>query len=109
VDDEPAIRRAVARFLTRRRGHHVDVAGGGEEALSLLEGEENGYDVILSDLRMPGLGGDQLLTRLAARGTGLDRRVVFLTGDAASGDSARILAAADVPVIYKPIELAELA
>lgn len=109
VDDEPAIRTALARYLTRRRGHTVTEAGDGEEALRLLAAAGEPYDVIVSDLRMPGLSGDQLLLRLAALGRGLDRRVVFLTGDAASGHAARLLAAADAPVLFKPIELAKVA
>jgi PAS domain S-box-containing protein len=109
VDDEPAIRRALSRYLTRR-GHEVDVAEDGAEALRLLEASDGDhYDVILSDLRMPGLGGDELIERLRQQASGLHRRVIFLTGDAASGDAARILAALDAPVIYKPVELAELA
>jgi CheY-like chemotaxis protein len=58
---------------------------------------------------MPGLGGDQLIERLRDRPDDLHRRVMFLTGDSASGDAARILAALNAPVIYKPVELAELA
>lgn len=109
VDDEPSIRDALSRYLVRRRGHTVDEAPDGEEALRILEGGEADYDVILSDLRMPGLGGDELLIRLRESGTGLDRRLIFLTGDAASGYAARVLAAASVPVLYKPAELAEIA
>ncbi|CAN5691834.1 hypothetical protein BH23GEM10_BH23GEM10_09120 [soil metagenome] len=110
VDDEPSIRRALSRYLTRR-GHEVHVAGDGAEALSMIETSVgcSPYDVILSDLRMPGLGGDELIDRLRAQGTGMDRRVVFLTGDAASGDAARVLAETNAPVIFKPVELAELA
>lgn len=110
VDDEPAIRRAVSRYLSRR-GHDVHVAGDGAEALSMIEESAGSapYDVILSDLRMPGLGGDQMIDRLRSQGTGMDRRVLFLTGDAASGDAARVLAETNAPVIFKPVELAELA
>ncbi|HEX6132897.1 MAG TPA: PAS domain S-box protein [Longimicrobiales bacterium] len=107
VEDEAAIRSAVSRFL-KRRGHAVDVAVEGGEALRLLESGRE-YDAILSDLRMPGLGGDQLLARLREAGTGLDRRVIFLTGEAASGEAARVLAEVGAPVIYKPIELRALA
>jgi CheY-like chemotaxis protein/anti-sigma regulatory factor (Ser/Thr protein kinase) len=110
VDDEPAIRRALSRYLSRR-GHDVHVAGDGGEALTLIETTlpDRPYDVILSDLRMPGLGGEQLLEKLKEQGADMDRRVIFLTGDAASGDAARFLAASNAPVIYKPVELADLA
>jgi len=109
VDDEPAIRSAISRYL-RRRGHQVDVASEGTEALRiLLNPQAADYDVVLSDLRMPGLGGDQLLAELRAGGHGVERRLMFLTGEAAGGTTARMLADSAVPVIFKPIELVELA
>jgi len=109
VDDEAPVRRVVARFL-ERRGHQVDEAAEGAQALAMVDAAgADGYAVILSDLRMPGLGGDQLLERLRARGQGLDRRLVFLTGDTASADAERILRDSDVPVLEKPIDMNELA
>jgi PAS domain S-box-containing protein len=111
VDDEAPIRTAVTRYLTRR-GHEVHMAAEGREALRLVDARNRDglpYDVILSDLRMPGVGGDQLHAHLRSAGAGLDRRLIFMTGDAAGGDAARIIAEAGVPVIYKPIQLDELA
>lgn len=108
VDDEPAVRRAISRYLVRRRGHSVDEAEDGAEALRIIEAGGE-YDVIVSDLRMPHLSGEKLLARLEAIGTGVHRRIIFLTGDAASGHGARVLAEADAPVIYKPVALPALA
>ncbi|HET7462500.1 MAG TPA: PAS domain S-box protein [Longimicrobium sp.] len=109
VDDEAAVRRVVARYLGRR-GHVVHEAAEGGQALAMLEeAGDDGYDVILSDLRMPGLGGDQLLARLRDRADGMDRRLVFLTGDTASEDAERILRGSDVLVLEKPVDLEELA
>lgn len=109
VDDERPVRGMISTFL-RRRGHRVDEAADGSEALERLEGAtgETGYDVILSDLRMPGMGGEQLLTALRAAGGGMDRRVVFMTGDTASADTARILDLVQAPVLAKPFGLDEL-
>lgn len=106
VDDEAAVRRVSTLFL-ERRGHRVDSAREGEEALRLTQ--EAQYDAIVSDLRMPGMGGDQLLRRLRQQGGGLDRRLIFLTGDAASHDAAELLASSAVPVLMKPVQLEELA
>ncbi|HYW12987.1 MAG TPA: ATP-binding protein [Longimicrobium sp.] len=108
VDDEEAVRRMLVRYL-RKRGHGVDEAAEGTAALACIEEAGRGgaeYDVILSDLRMPGLGGAQLLERLRGQGNGLDRRLIFLTGDAASPDAERLLAECGVPVVVKPFEFA---
>ena len=82
---------------------------GAEEALDRFSEDftKNGktYDVILSDLRMPGLGGEALLERLRERG--LSDTVIFMTGDAAG--AATRLGEAGVPVLLKPVELAEVA
>lgn len=110
VDDEDAVRRVVARFL-RRRGHHVDEAADGRAALDLIAAARARacYDVIVSDLRMPGLGGDELLARLREDGEGMDRRLIFFSGDTASAEAVRALAASRVPVLAKPVSMNELA
>ena len=107
VDDEPGIRVSLARFL-ERRGHHVDVAAEGEEALRLLdEPTTDPFDLVVSDLRMPGLPGEQLLQRLLERDPDWTRRIVFITGDAANPRTAAAIG--HVPVVLKPFDLAALA
>jgi len=111
VDDEETIRSVFHRYL-ERRGHQVEEAERGEEALETIlaahaAGED--FDVIVSDLRMPGMGGDELFRTLRDEGSGLQHRMLFMTGDAVGGDAARILATLEAPVIYKPIGLAEAA
>ena len=105
VDDEVPIRRALLRFL-QRRGHSVDLASDGHEALLLIE--QQTYDVILTDLRMPGMGGELLLETLRKRDPAAARRVMFMTGHVARDDAALTTAYADVPVIEKPFSLNEL-
>lgn len=105
VDDEHPIRRVAVRFLGRL-GHDVESAADGGEALRLIG--RGDYDVILSDLRMPGIGGEELFRRLRDAGQGMERRVVFMTGDAASIGAARVLADSNVPVLIKPVPLEDL-
>ena len=102
VDDEASVRMVMTLYL-KRRGHTVEEAADGAAALRMLE--DSSFDVILSDIRMPGLGGEAMMECLRARG--LASRVVFMTGDAA-GAGAR-LGEAGIPVLLKPIKLQEVA
>ena len=56
VDDEPAAR-LMAEALVRAAGHEVETAAGGAEALARLP---DGFDVLITDARMPGMSGFQL-------------------------------------------------
>jgi response regulator RpfG family c-di-GMP phosphodiesterase len=77
VDDDPNILAAYTRALRKR--FSFDTAASGEEALALLRGPEP-YAVILSDMRMPGMDGMQLLAE--ARGLAPDSVRIMLTGNA---------------------------
>ena len=65
VDDEPALRSGMARCC-RGWGFEPDVAASAEEALALIDSLT--YDFILTDLNMPGIGGQSLLERLIPSG-----------------------------------------
>ena len=63
VDDEPVVQDAV-RWLLRSQGYDVDIARNGEEALSRIAQQE--FDVVVSDIKMPGLNGLAVLERSRA-------------------------------------------
>ena len=63
VDDEENIR-IVLRTLLKRNGYEVEVASNGEEALKLVD--TFGPDFVLTDVRMPKMGGLDLLSTLRA-------------------------------------------
>lgn len=75
VDDEENILRSLRRVL-RNQPYHLLIAGGGEEALKLLEDEP--VDLIISDARMPGMDGATLLAEAQKRHPGSMR--ILLTG-----------------------------
>ena len=77
VDDEANILAALKRSL-RGAGYNVLTAGGGVEALALLE--QTPVDVLVSDMRMPGMDGAQLLEQVHARWPQVVR--LLLTGQA---------------------------
>ncbi len=108
VDDEAPIRHSLARYLARR-GHAVDQAADGREALRRLDAAAEPYDVVLADLRMPGLSGDRLLAEMRVRHPGSEHRLVFITGDALGEEMAGAIASSGVPVVFKPFELEQVA
>jgi len=110
VDDEPVIRFALRRFF-QRQGWAVDEAEDGRAALALLldgDGPTDPYDVVITDLRMPGLSGIELHARLERERPELLRKLILSTGDAVSPEAAAFLRRAACPVLSKPFELAEL-
>jgi CheY-like chemotaxis protein len=68
VDDEKVIQRTTRKIL-EQVGFEVSTAERGEEALNLLEG--NDFDLIITDYKVPGIGGKELIERMRAK----DRRI----------------------------------
>ena len=108
VDDEDVIRLALRRFF-QRQGWAVDEAEDGAAALDLLVGPGvAAYDVILTDLLMPGMSGVEFYARVAAARPELVSRVIVSTGDSMSPEAMDFLRRTGCPVLNKPFELAEL-
>ncbi|HYC31810.1 MAG TPA: ATP-binding protein, partial [Gemmatimonadales bacterium] len=105
VDDEPHILHYM-RATLEAWGHTPIVAMDGEEALAL--GAEGSFDLIISDLRMPGLGGREFYEELARRRPALADRIVFSTGDTVRGDTLAFLESLNRPYLHKPFSLSEL-
>ncbi|MFS8065613.1 MAG: ATP-binding protein [Byssovorax sp.] len=98
VEDEPSLAKALANELGRL--HHVVLASSAAEALTQMEGES--FDVVLCDLRMPGMSGEALYTRVEQIDQVHARRFIFMTGVGFGADVERFLAAAGRPVLEKP-------
>jgi two-component system NtrC family sensor kinase len=105
IEDEATLRSAISRFL-RNTGYTVDVAEGGSDALDLLA--ERSYDLILLDLRMKGITGEQVYELIESRDSAQARRVVFMTGDLHSDAASRFIRMTGRPVLAKPFTLGEL-
>jgi two-component system, NtrC family, response regulator AtoC len=103
VDDERPTRLLMERELPRA-GFRVEVAESGEEALAAIRTQD--FDVILLDLRMPGVGGMEALRRI--RESEATAEVVILTGhpDVDTAIAAMKLGAYDY--LTKPFKLTEL-
>ena len=102
VEDEPALARALAEEIGRV--HDVVVAGNAEAALALLV--DTYFDVVLCDLRMPGMSGEALYAKVLAQAPHAAEGFVFMTGVGFGADVERFLAASARPVLEKPFAAA---
>ena len=103
VDDEANLRKVLSAQL-RREGYRVLTSGDGEEAWDLIGAEP--IDVVLSDLRMPGLDGMGLLARLTERCPGLPLVMLTAHGTVDTAVDAMKLGAFDY--LTKPFDKDEL-
>jgi len=102
VDDEPAIRRALSTTLNEL-GFQTMEASRGEEALRLIRTEN--FNAVLLDVKMPGLGGMQTLSRLRALAPRLP--ILMLTVQDAEEDKVEALEAGADDYITKPFSMRE--
>ncbi|MEZ4405064.1 MAG: sigma-54 dependent transcriptional regulator [Polyangiales bacterium] len=103
VDDEPTARRALESLLADE-GYVVDTASSGEEAMERLA--EQAPDILLTDVRMPGIDGVELLSRAKARDPELS--VVVMTAFGTVRDAVRAMRAGAEHYITKPVDFDEL-
>lgn len=98
VDDDPAVRKSFDRVLTGK-GYAVITAENGEEALTKL-GQEK-YDVVYTDIRMPGMSGLEVAEKVKARQPWTP--VVIITGYGNDAAEARAKAAGVANFLHKPL------
>jgi signal transduction histidine kinase/CheY-like chemotaxis protein/HPt (histidine-containing phosphotransfer) domain-containing protein len=106
VEDNPANQK-LAAFILKERGHAVEVAGNGHEALRLAG--VNRYDVILMDVQMPVMDGVATTAAIRAREVGGKRMpIIAMTAHAMAGDRERFLAQGMDGYLSKPIDATEM-
>lgn len=107
VVDDNAVNQLVSREMLRQMGFEVEVAGDGAGALALLE--VRGFDVMITDLQMPGIDGVELLRRLrGAEAPGRRLPVVVLSAGVTDEERRACVEAGADAIVAKPVGLAEL-
>ena len=106
VEDNPANQK-LAAYILQDRGHVVEIAGDGQQAISLSQ--ENCYDVILMDLQMPGMNGLDAAAAIRRRENGGSRvPIITMTAHAMKGDRERCLASGMDGYLSKPMNAPEM-
>ncbi|MGD0333250.1 MAG: response regulator [Xanthobacteraceae bacterium] len=98
VDDDPVVRKSFDRVLSNK-GYAVITAESGEEALRKLDEER--YDIVYSDVRMPGMSGLEVAENVKARRPWTP--VVIITGYGTEAAEARAKAAGVSSFLHKPL------
>ncbi|HEV3375448.1 MAG TPA: ATP-binding protein [Candidatus Acidoferrum sp.] len=105
VEDEPTVARLIADVL-EDEGMRVEVLMDGRAALERAEREH--YDLVICDMKMPGLDGQNFYKMLARSGNPLRGRFLFVTGDLISAHTQKFLERYHLPYVAKPFRVEEL-
>ena len=105
ADDEQSICRLIAAALAPL-DLATEVVDDGHNALELILANRDGYDLLVLDMSMPGLDGDQVFERV--REAGIETPVLFISGHDAHDLERRIGDADKVTFLAKPFRIDEL-
>jgi signal transduction histidine kinase len=103
VDDEEDFRRTIAKRL-KKRGLAPEEAGSGNECLALLENKA--VDIVVLDVKMPGMDGIETLRHIKEKFPGTE--VILLTGHAVTSDGISGIKSGAFDYLSKPIEFEHL-
>ena len=106
--EDNEISQQFSAALLKKMGHRVTVVENGKQALAALESEH--FDLVLMDIQMPVMDGEQALALLRERERdgGAHRPVIALTAYALKGDAEKYLAAGFDGYVSKPLEVRKL-
>ncbi|WP_217572759.1 response regulator [Mesorhizobium sp. GbtcB19] len=104
VEDDESVRTLAARAL-ERDGHNVTIAADGAHGLDMIR-QAGGYDLVVSDIRMPEMDGIEMATAAAKEFPTM--KIMLMTGYADQRERAEELNGIILDVVQKPFTLAEI-
>ncbi len=104
IDDEEYLRNLLSRVLCDS-GSSVETASSGAEAVKLIEKEK--FDAIVTDIKMPGMGGMELYAYIINKHPSIAKRMLFITGDTLSEETQTFLEVTGNKFIAKPFKIDE--
>ena len=105
VDDEASILKLISMIL-ESAGSTVDAAGSGDKALAYLV--ENDYDLVISDLRMPGIDGWKLFDWVKQNRPHIVKKLIFISGDIMNPDAQTFFKDSELLYLKKPFSIDDL-
>jgi DNA-binding NtrC family response regulator len=105
VDDEASIRKRCVRLLARQ-GYSVVGTGDSRSALELIQGKNSPFDVLLVDIRMPGMNGIELLDQVKTLDSSVE--VIMMTGYATVETAVKAMKSGAYDYLVKPFDVDEL-
>jgi len=105
VDDDTIVQQLLSEVLDEE-GYEVEIVENGDDALERINSKD--YDVILLDIKLPGMSGIKLYEYMQTSIKSLIRKVIFITGDVMSADTMVFIKSAHVPHITKPFDAEQL-
>ncbi len=105
VEDEPTVARLIADVL-EDEGMHVEVLLDGREALDRAARQT--FDLVICDMKMPGLDGQHFYKSLERSGNPLREKFLFVTGDIVAAHTREFLERHHLPHVAKPFRVEEL-
>jgi two-component system NtrC family sensor kinase len=102
VDDEDVVVQLLADILEGER-HRIDTASSGPEALRRMEAEP--YDLVILDLKMPDMSGQQVFEEVSRRRPEVSSRIIFITADTVTPEVETFLHRSGRPCLMKPFAI----
>jgi CheY-like chemotaxis protein len=103
VDDESSVRYVLDRVL-KHLNYSVDTIADAKTALEKIAAGET-YDVILTDIRMPGMNGIEMYSYILEKSPSMANKTIFVTGDVMGTDVREFLVRYNLPYLSKPFHV----
>ena len=112
VDDEPLVTKSLQKLLVQQGIANVQIAESGDRALEMIRelktGKNKTFDLIISDIRMPGIDGIETIKKakdFISHSKGKESPVIFITGYEGDGAVERAKQIGYVDYLYKPLDI----
>lgn len=106
IDDDQTVAASIAKFISLQLEHETFIADNGPEALRIIS--ENNISLVISDIKMPGTDGIELISQIKSLEKGKHILVILMTGYPDLNSAIKALRSGAYDYIRKPVNIEEL-